>query len=160
MKPNRDRAASFLLREYRASDEEHLVALDRECFEPGIAYSAVEMRHFLALSTREIVVAESDGALAGFSLGHRAPRSVGRVITLDVRPDGRRSGMGGALLSALIARLAAAGARRTILEVDVRNAGAIAFYERLGFLRGGRIPDYYGPGRPALEMTRAEVPAR
>ena len=141
---------AFLLREYRASDFDLLVALDRDCFEPGIAYSPREMRAFLSLATREIVVAESAGEIAGFCLGHRAPRSVGRIITLDVRSDRRRGGVGAALLSALIAQTA--GARRTVLEVDLRNAGAIAFYERLGFRRGGTVPDYYGPGRDALEI--------
>lgn len=153
-RPVRQSGRAFLLREYRAPDFDSLVALDRDCFEPGIAYSPREMRGFLSLATREIVVAESAGEIAGFCLGHRAPRSVGRIITLDVRSDRRRGGVGAALLSALIARLEAAGARRTVLEVDLRNAGAIAFYESLGFRRGGTIPDYYGPGRDALEMNR------
>jgi [ribosomal protein S18]-alanine N-acetyltransferase len=143
-----------VLREYRAGDFEGLVALDRGCFEPGIAYSAGEMRRYLSLETREAIVAESDGEIVGFCLGHRAPHDIGRIITLDVRSDRRRSGLGRELLTSTILRLASAGARETVLEVDERNQGAIAFYKELGFRSRGRIPNYYGPGRPALKMAR------
>ena len=144
----------MVLREYRTGDFEALVALDRSCFEPGIAYSAAEMRRYLSLETREAIVAESEGEIVGFCLGYRAPHDTGRIITLDVRSDRRRSGLGRELLTSTILRLAAAGARETVLEVDERNQGAIAFYEELGFRPRGRIPNYYGPGRPALKMCR------
>ncbi|MEO8432490.1 MAG: N-acetyltransferase [Acidobacteriota bacterium] len=154
MNSEREGAAPFVLREYRTSDLFSLVALDADCFETGIAYTLPEMRRFLSRATREVVLAESEGSIAGFCVGHRSPRTTGRIITLDVREDRRRGGLGAALLSAVIERLAAAGARRTVLEVDVRNPGAIAFYERLGFRRSGTLPDYYGPGRTAYQMTR------
>ena len=128
--------------------------LDRSCFEPGIAYSAAEMQRYLSLATREAIVAESEGEIVGFCLGYRAPQDIGRIITLDVRSDRRRSGLGRELLTSTILRLASAGARETVLEVDERNQGAIAFYEELGFRPRGRIPNYYGPGRPALKMAR------
>lgn len=153
------RGSSFLLRDYRSADFDAVVALDADCFEPGIAYPAGEMRGFLALATREAVVAESGGALAGFCLGYRAPSDVGRVITLDVRAGMRRGGIGTALLEEIMERLALAGAREIVLEVDVRNPGAIAFYEGLGFRPTGTIPDYYGRGHTALEMSRPSVGA-
>jgi ribosomal-protein-alanine N-acetyltransferase len=146
--------AQFALRDYRVSDFDALVALDRECFEPGIAYRPHEMRRFLGLASREAVVAQSGDEIAGFCIGHRTPPSVARIVTLDVSYLHRRMGVGRALLRETMSRLSLAGARETILEVDVRNAGAIAFYERLGFERTGRIPDYYGPGRPAYEMAQ------
>lgn len=144
----------MILRDYRAADFDHLISLDQSCFEPGIAYSSEEMRRFLSLATREALVAESAGDIVGFCLGYRAPRTVGKIITLDVRSDRRRGGVGRELLTATIRRLAAAGASEMVLEVDERNSGAIAFYQELGFQSRGRIPDYYGPGRPALEMSR------
>jgi [ribosomal protein S18]-alanine N-acetyltransferase len=143
-----------VLRDYRDGDFEGLVVLDRSCFEPGIAYSAAEMQRYLSLATREAIVAESEGEIVGFCLGYRAPHDIGRIITLDVRSDRRRSGLGRQLLTSTILRLASAGARETVLEVDERNQGAIAFYEELGFRPRGRIPNYYGPGRPALKMAK------
>lgn len=143
-----------ILRDIRPSDFETLFALDQLCFEPGIAYSRVELQLFLNLATAEGVVAEVNGTVAGFSVGHRSARSIGRVVTLDVHPRHRRRGLGRALLAELVARLSRAGAGQARLEVDSENAGAIAFYESLGFRRRHQIANYYGPGRTALEMVR------
>ncbi|MCA1580203.1 MAG: GNAT family N-acetyltransferase [Acidobacteria bacterium] len=144
----------FSLRDYADRDFDAIVELDRECFEPGIAYPPPEMRRLLSLVTREGVIAESAETIAGFCLGYRAPRGTGRIITLDVRADHRRSGVGRSLLEETIRRLREAGAGETVLEVDLRNASAIAFYERLGFHRRRTIPGYYGPDRPGIEMSR------
>ncbi|MEP6767831.1 MAG: GNAT family N-acetyltransferase [Acidobacteriota bacterium] len=147
---------SFAIRDYRESDFSGLVALDSECFEPGIAYPPGEMTRFLSLATREVLVADLNGKLAGFCIGYRAPRSLGRIVTLDVRAEHRRAGIGRALLHRTIERLVLAGADQTVLEVDVRNAAAISFYERLGFERSAMLPDYYGPGLAGLEMRKTE----
>jgi ribosomal-protein-alanine N-acetyltransferase len=147
---------ALLLREYRESDFDELVTLDRECFEPGIAYSNRDMRRFLSFATRVAIVAERGGRIAGFCIGFRAPGKRGHIITLDVRAEERGTGVGRALLEATIARMKRSGASDTTLEVDVENAKAIGFYERLGFERRGNLPDYYGPNRAALEMARRE----
>jgi len=149
-------ARPLLLREFGESDFDELVALDRECFEAGIAYSNRDMRRFLSFATRVAIVAERSGRIAGFCIGFRAPGKRGHIITLDVRADERGNGVGRALLEATIARMKRSGASETTLEVDVSNANAIGFYERLGFERRGSLPDYYGPNRPALEMARRE----
>jgi ribosomal protein S18 acetylase RimI-like enzyme len=50
--------------------------------------------------------------------------------------------------------MAAAGARDVRLEVDVRNAHAVRFYERMGFRKTRNLPDYYGWGLDGSRMTR------
>ena len=100
------------------------------------------------------MIAESRGELAGFAIGYPDSPDLARVVTLDVAPSCRRRGLGEKLLDALLARLAASGARRVLLEVDVRNSGAIAFYRKLGFAQSGRLPSYYGRGLDAFEMRR------
>jgi [ribosomal protein S18]-alanine N-acetyltransferase len=146
--------------------------LDQVCFEPGIAYSRGELRRFLGMSTAEAVAAEEDGTpgvcpsnlsggpcappspLAGFAIGYLSGRRMAHVVTLDVRPERRRGGLGKMLLEELLARLARAGAREGRLEVSTENGGAITFYEKLGFQTRRRLRDYYGPGRDALEMGK------
>jgi ribosomal-protein-alanine N-acetyltransferase len=147
-----------LLRRASADDLRRLWLLDRICFEPGIAYSQRELRHFFDLPGAECVVAEKADEIAGFALGYPDPPRRARVVTLDVAPSFRRRGLGRRLLESLLERLAAAGAVRAVLEVDVRNSGAIAFYRELGFRETGRIAGYYGPGRDAFEMSRERSP--
>ena len=147
-------AAPLRVREIVPSDIEALYALDQVCFEPGIAYSRGELRRFLGIATAQGVLAGQDGALAGFAVGYLTRRRTARVVTLDVGPGERRRGLGKVLLEALLARLARAGAVEARLEVSTENDGAIAFYEKLKFRVRRPLPDYYGPGRGALEMER------
>jgi ribosomal-protein-alanine N-acetyltransferase len=142
------------LRDIRPSDLEALYALDQLCFEPGIAYSRSELKQILRLSSGQAVIAESQGQIEGFAAGYVSERGFGHIVTLDVSPDRRRKGIGRALLQELLERLTGAGAVEARLEVEAVNAGAIAFYEGLGFLRRRRLLDYYGPGRAAWEMVR------
>jgi ribosomal-protein-alanine N-acetyltransferase len=147
-------ASSPVLRSAGPEDLPLLWRLDRLCFEPGIAYSQLQLRRFLAIPGAESVLAEADGELAGFAIGYPDSPDLARVVTLDVHPSFRRRGLGKRLLESLLDRLAASGATRALLEVDVRNSGAIAFYKELGFIESGRLPSYYAPGLDAFEMGR------
>lgn len=145
-----------VLREIRRSDREAMYRLDHRCFEPGVAFTRAQIQTFLALESLEAVGAEAGGKLIGFAIGYLRRPGLGGVLTLDVDPERRRGGVGRALFQELLARLERAGAVTVRLEVDVRNAGAIAFYRTFGFQRIGRIPDYYGDGRDAYEMERGK----
>ena len=154
MTSDAERQLTATIRSVAPADLEALHQLDAVCFEPGIAYSRGELRRFLGMSTAEAVAAEEDGTLAGFAIGYLSGRRIAHVVTLDVRPERRRGGLGKVLLEELLARLARAGAREGRLEVSTENGGAIAFYEKLGFQTRRRLRDYYGPGRDALEMGK------
>jgi ribosomal-protein-alanine N-acetyltransferase len=143
-----------VLRNARPEDLRRLWALDRLCFEAGIAYSRREIQRFLLLPGARSVLAETGGELMGFALGYPDASDVARVVTLDVHPAFRRHGLGRRLLRELLAGLAAAGSARALLEVDVRNSGAIWFYRGEGFRETRRLPSYYGRGLDAFEMTK------
>jgi [ribosomal protein S18]-alanine N-acetyltransferase len=156
---------NWRLRAVRPEDFEALYALDQTCFAPGIAWSKAELLYFLRHPHNFAVVAEGDqpGAggkepgIAGFAIAgtlRRRGSIVGRLITIDVRADARRQGLGHALMAAVEERLRAARAAAIILEVAVDNAPAQAFYERHGFARTGRIPGYYLGRIDALAMEK------
>jgi ribosomal-protein-alanine N-acetyltransferase len=151
--PNRPVPQSGL-RSIKPGDFEALYRLDQICFEEGIAYSREELSRFLSVPSAEGVVAEEAGGVAGFAIGYLARGRVAHVVTLDVHPQQRRRGLGRALLEDLLERFSRAGAREARLEVSTENDGAIAFYEKLGFLRGRVIRHYYGTGRHACEMKK------
>jgi [ribosomal protein S18]-alanine N-acetyltransferase len=140
------------LRDFRMGDFEAVYRLDQACFEPGIAYARSELRRFLSLSTAQGIVVEVDGRIVGFAVGYVSVHRLGHVVTLDVAEENRGGGIGSALLTELLRRFAAAFVAEVKLEVDMENEAAIAFYERFGFGRKRRLPDYYGPNRPAWEM--------
>jgi [ribosomal protein S18]-alanine N-acetyltransferase len=144
----------ILLREIRPGDLEALYQLDQICFEPGIAYSRTELKQILRVAAGLSIVAEADGEIVGFAAGYLSARHHGHVVTLDVSPQSRRGGIGRALMAELMERLARAGAVQVKLEVDARNAAALAFYKGFGFRRRRKIADYYGADRPAWEMVK------
>ena len=149
----------MLIREARGEDFAELYALDQACFAPGISWSKAELGYFLKYPRNFALVAEAEpGQIAGFAIAgtqRRRGALLGRLITLDVRPEMRRRRVGGALLRAAEERLRAAGATALLLEVAVDNGSAQSFYERHGFTRTGRIRGYYRGRIDALTMEKS-----
>jgi [ribosomal protein S18]-alanine N-acetyltransferase len=147
------------IREARAEDFAELYALDQACFAPGISWSKAELGYFLKYPKNFALAAEAEpGKIAGFTIAGTLRRQgalLGRLITLDVRPEMRRRRVGGALLHAVEERLRAAGATALLLEVAVDNESAQAFYRRHGFAQTGRIRGYYLGRIDALTMEKA-----
>ncbi len=66
---------------------------------------------------------------------HRA--EIGAVY---VRKDARRTGLAAAMMAQIEARAKTEGVSQLELNVETRNAGAIGFYEKLGYQRFGVFP--------------------
>ena len=87
------------------------------------------------------LVAEDDGATAGYLLGRygeHGPKTL-YVSDLWVDPRARGRGIGTELLRHAAEDAAARDCTHLVLDVDSRNAAAIAFYERLGFEESAKI---------------------
>lgn len=80
------------------------------------------------------------------------------VISMWVDPAYRRSGVGVALIEALKTWAVARGLRELRLMVTSVNAGALHFYERLGFRRTGKTEPY--PNDPAIVEYEMALPLR
>jgi len=139
-------------------DLPELFALDQACFPPGIAWSKAELAYFLKYPGNVGLVAQEDGsAIAGFAIAgieRRHGALTARLITIDVRHELRRQGVGHTLYAAIEDKLRAAGAQTIALEVAVDNAAAQEFYAVHGFARTGRIPGYYLGRIDALVMEK------
>ena len=93
----------------------------------------------------------------------RAVADEAEILTLAVRPEARRRGVGGRLVQAAAARAAAIGAERLFLEVAEDNAAARGLYARGGFTETGRRRGYYPrPGGAAVDalVLALNLPAR
>lgn len=138
------------MREFQAEDFEAVYRLDQACYPPGIAYSRTALREFLSEPGARAWVAEEEGPLApresglvGFIIVRRVGAERGHVITLDVRADRRRRGLGRKLYETAEAWLAEQGVRRVRLETAVENAAAVAFWQKTGYEIVGLLPRYY-----------------
>jgi ribosomal-protein-alanine N-acetyltransferase len=141
-------AVEIGLRDYRETDLEAMFLLDEICFAPEFRFDRESMRAFAGARNAITVVGEQiGGAIAGFvivQMERTAAGWRGYVVTLDVSPECRRAGLGGRLMREAEARAFAAGARWMELHVFTGNEGAIRFYERLGYVRVGVEPRFYG----------------
>jgi ribosomal-protein-alanine N-acetyltransferase len=76
------------------------------------------------------------------------------ILTVVVRPAERGLGVGWALLSHHLDRLAELGVREVFLEVAEDNAAACQLYQNAGFVEVGRRKAYYArPGEAATALV-------
>ncbi|GEP36609.1 N-acetyltransferase [Nocardioides psychrotolerans] len=111
-----------------------------------------------ALPTISYVVAEQDGALAGYAVAS-VVADIAELQRIAVRPGLRRGGLASALLDQVVALARDGGADRVLLEVRETNAPALAFYAARSFVEVSRRPRYYRDGATAVVMRRALGPA-
>jgi ribosomal-protein-alanine N-acetyltransferase len=159
----------FTIRNYRPEDFSTLLAIDQVCFEPGMAYSAFELKTyiirrgaftFVAQSANPTSSAESETAevsqedsILGFIVGERS-RGTGHIITIDVRAEARRQRVGSVLLKSAENELRFRKCDVVRLETAVDNSSALSFYERHGFHVVKTIPRYYSNGLDALLLEK------
>ena len=142
------------LRDYQPRDLTALLRLDQQCFVPGIAYTEAELSRYIHRRGSFTVVAEDRaGTLAGFVVG-QVDRRLGWIVTIDIREDARRSGLGTRLMAAAEERLREAKTEAVVLEVAVNNRPAVNFYKRLGYSIVRTIPRYYLDSLDAFQMAK------
>ena len=143
-----------VIRDFRPEDFDMLWHMDQECFSPGIAYSRQELKTYIrSRGSFTLVASEAKSTTAqGFIVAHVAP--IGHIITIDVSPSERRSGVGSLLLRSAEERLHAAGSHAVGLETAVDNISAISFYKRHGYSVIRTWPRYYSNGVDALVLKK------
>lgn len=142
------------VREYEAHDFDALCEIDRQCYEPAIAYSRREMRAYLGAPGAECVVAEGAQGIAAFCItAHKREKAY--IVTIDVLKAFRKRGVGSALLTEAESRLAAQGVRSIALDTATDNFSAISFWQKHGYRKIGVRRGYYPNGRDAFAMVKS-----
>lgn len=132
------------------ADAEALAAIHRQAF-PDDPWSAASI--LASLDGGGVWV---EDAPLGFAL-FRAVADEAELLTLAVRPDRRRRGIGAALLAWTCRAAHARGARVLHLEVGADNPAALALYGRCGFAEVGRRPGYYRRGDLGRDGHRVDA---
>jgi GNAT superfamily N-acetyltransferase len=106
-------------------------------------------------TTSDLVI-EDGGRVVGYALlaVARDPDAdgLGEVEAIYLAPGATGRGLGGSLMDAAVARLAAAGHFAVVLWVLTANAGARRFYERAGFFPDGAARMLEFDGTPIEEI--------
>ncbi len=106
---------------------------------------------------RESVIAEEDGAIAGYGL-YRAFAEVGHVVHVVTDPVFRRRGVAKALMQAMRERIAAAGSPEWLLNVKPDNVNAIRLYESFGMTPRHRSVQLQISWKDVESLPQAELP--
>ncbi len=134
-------------------DAAELAALDP-------AARAAMWRRVVERGLSAVFVAERDGSLAGFascgaSRDDDTP-DAGELYALYVEPAAYRTGVGAALMRAVLTELAARGHAGAVLWVLDGNARGRTFYQRWGWQPDGATKDEpNGDGPPLHELRYA-----
>lgn len=99
-----------------------------------------------------LVATNGKDEVQGFIVAHCG--GTGHVVTIDVGPHARRSGVGSLILRAAEERMRAAGCRAVGLETAVDNIKALSFYKRHGYDVVRTWPRYYSNGVDALVLKK------
>lgn len=140
----------FTIRPYRSADFDRLWQIDQACFPAGIAYTQMELSGFITRRNAITLVGEFqftasslDSLIAGFVVAHPIRRKYGRILTLDILAQARRSGLATQLMNACEERLRALGCAEVYLETAVDNEPALRLYRKLGYQVLRTLPEYY-----------------
>jgi len=129
-----------------------VAALEKLCFSEPWSENSVagELSNPLSLW----LVAVDGDCVAGY-VGSQSVMGETDMMNIAVAPNYRRQGVAAALIGELVRRLKDKGNHCLTLEVRASNDAAIKLYEKLGFARIGRRPNYYrSPKEDALILRK------
>src|SRR5436190_23020772 len=161
IRPARAEDAEAIAAIYNQGIEERQATFQTRLHRPG------ELEEKVAGRGGRVLVAESDGALAGFAswaaYDDPAPYYTGvGECAVYVAPGARRAGAGSALLEGLASEAEAAGLCKLVAKIFTSNESSVALFRRCGFrevgvhLRHGRLD---GRWKDVLVMERLLGPA-
>ena len=141
-----------MIRAIQASEAEAAASLFAAAPEAS-SWSAQDIAQLQAAGARVWVDVE-EGELAG-AVASREAVGEAEILNLAVGASWRRRGIGRRLMERAVEEAISRGVGRIFLEVRESNAGARAFYARLGFAGEGRRRNYYrDPAEDALLLSR------
>jgi len=149
------RPGAVTLRPARAQEAHALAELSRDLIEVGLGWRYTPPRMAALIGDPETValVACNASRIQGFAIMQFGDEHA-HLTLLCVRPAHQRRGIGRRLNNWLVESARVAGILSIQVELRAENAGALAFYRRLGFAETVLLPGYYSGQFAARRMVQ------
>ena len=146
---------NLTLRLATRGDAPGIARLSRDRIEQGLGWSWTSPRVLRSIldAATNVVVAQDAGKMLGFGI-MKYHDDEAHLLLLAVRARSCRRGVGSALVRWLEQAALVAGIGQVVLEARFTNAGARAFYARLGYLEVQTLPGYYQGREACVRLAR------
>lgn len=131
-----------VVKDLSAADADQMAHLHAQVFDSAAAWQASAFQDLLALASTRAIGAWRDERLAAFLVAQFVTPEA-EILTIATEPSFQRQGLANSLVEHLENELQKQGLEKWLLEVAADNHRAVAFYEKIGFQRDGRRPEYY-----------------
>ena len=135
-----------------AADAEQIAHLHAQVFDAAAAWPVSTFQDLLELTRTRAIGAWREETLSAFLVAQYV-KPEAEILTIATGPSFQRRGLANNLVGRLQSELQKEGLEKWLLEVAADNPQAIAFYEKIGFQRDGRRPEYY----KRLEGTKIDA---
>lgn len=147
------------IRPFTPCDIHRLYEIDQESFPPGIAYSYLELQHYVQNRNCRTLIAEdcqraAGDPIVGFVIGMWEPPDLGHIITIEVLPHCQRKHVGSTLLQNIECWLWEKGVKAIYLECSVEDEAALSFYDKHGYFILERLEEYYAEEHDAFALMK------
>jgi ribosomal-protein-alanine N-acetyltransferase len=139
------------VRECRASDAPLIYSVELSSFKPHDIYSPEILKFLCAYCGDSSYVYLACNDVVGYIITC-IEGGAAHVISLAVRPEYRRRGIGRALLCTALNLLARGRVSEVFLEVRVSNEPALRLYTSAGFTISEVLRGYYGDGEDGYRL--------
>lgn len=126
-------------------DLDILWEIEKKCFETE-AFTKEQIAQLLRGNSISLV-AKLNSQIVGFIIGtvYRERNALfGHVLTVDVLPEYHRKGIGLKLLQEMENIFREKNIKTCCLEVREDNIAALKLYKKLGYVKIGKLKNYYG----------------
>ena len=128
-----------------------LAEIEREEF--SIPFKEKDFFDILNSEISSVLVAKLNGTVVGY-VSFTVIQDECSIINFATKNEFKRQGIGKKVMEALLSHGSSLGVKKYFLEVRVSNAGAIALYEKYGFISVGISKNHFlSPREDALLMN-------
>ena len=132
---------------------EEILEIERNAFEKKEVFPKEYLLEIFKKWPEGFLVAKINKEIIGYTIGQKNENS-GLIISIAVKKEWRRKGIGRKLIEKLLENFKKEGIRNIFLHVREENKEAINFYQALGFKIIELIGNYYSNGENAYLMEK------